>query len=99
MTDAILIAGPTASGKSAAALALATRLGGTVILPALEVVEAGLPPIPMAVEPAVFENTDPTDRLPPAQGQVESGLGVGEKGMRAGEDLPYPGAKRRNPLG
>ena len=29
--QAILIAGPTASGKSAAALALATRLGGTVI--------------------------------------------------------------------
>jgi tRNA dimethylallyltransferase len=28
---AVLIAGPTASGKSAAALALATRLGGTVI--------------------------------------------------------------------
>lgn len=31
MTDAILIAGPTASGKSAAAVALAARLGGTVI--------------------------------------------------------------------
>jgi tRNA dimethylallyltransferase len=30
-TQAILIAGPTASGKSAAALALAQRLGGTVI--------------------------------------------------------------------
>jgi len=29
--DAVLIAGPTASGKSAAALALAERLGGTVI--------------------------------------------------------------------
>ena len=31
MQSAILIAGPTASGKSAAALALAERLGGTVI--------------------------------------------------------------------
>lgn len=31
MTDAILIAGPTASGKSATALALARALGGTVI--------------------------------------------------------------------
>lgn len=31
MTEAILIAGPTASGKSAAALALAKRLGGTII--------------------------------------------------------------------
>jgi tRNA dimethylallyltransferase len=31
MTNAILIAGPTASGKSAAAVALAARLGGTVI--------------------------------------------------------------------
>jgi tRNA dimethylallyltransferase len=31
VNEAILIAGPTASGKSAAALALATRLGGTVI--------------------------------------------------------------------
>jgi tRNA dimethylallyltransferase len=31
VTDAILIAGPTASGKSAAALALAKALGGTVI--------------------------------------------------------------------
>src|SRR5262249_12799085 len=29
--DAVLIAGPTASGKSAAALALAERIGGTVI--------------------------------------------------------------------
>ncbi len=29
--DAVLIAGPTASGKSAAALALATRIGGVVI--------------------------------------------------------------------
>jgi tRNA dimethylallyltransferase len=31
VNEAILIAGPTASGKSAAALALATHLGGTVI--------------------------------------------------------------------
>jgi tRNA dimethylallyltransferase len=31
VTQAILIAGPTASGKSATALGLATRLGGTVI--------------------------------------------------------------------
>jgi len=31
MTDAVLIAGPTASGKSAAALALALRIGGVVI--------------------------------------------------------------------
>ncbi|MHA1517327.1 MAG: tRNA (adenosine(37)-N6)-dimethylallyltransferase, partial [Alphaproteobacteria bacterium] len=31
MTDVILIAGPTASGKSAAALALAERHGGSVI--------------------------------------------------------------------
>ena len=30
-TDAILIAGPTASGKSALALALAEQLGGTII--------------------------------------------------------------------
>ena len=29
--DAVLIAGPTASGKSAAALAVAERLGGTLI--------------------------------------------------------------------
>lgn len=31
MIDAVLIAGPTASGKSAAALALADRLGGTIV--------------------------------------------------------------------
>ena len=30
-TDAVLIAGPTASGKSAAALALAERIGGTLV--------------------------------------------------------------------
>jgi tRNA dimethylallyltransferase len=31
MTDAVLIAGPTAGGKSAAALALAGRIGGTIV--------------------------------------------------------------------
>ena len=31
MFEAVLIAGPTASGKSAAAVALAGRLGGTII--------------------------------------------------------------------
>ena len=30
-TKAVLIAGPTASGKSALALALAERLGGTIV--------------------------------------------------------------------
>ena len=31
MTDAVLIAGPTASGKSAAAMALAERIGGVIV--------------------------------------------------------------------